>query len=98
MYKLIWGLVFKWNGSGRQFNSIQFSQEYNNQRNERKKKEKRLNNRVRLIMHTFLGFLTSNNWGWAETLKNNFTLIELDPLHKNEIPSLSVTRVTTHSK
>jgi hypothetical protein len=25
MYKLIWGLVFKCNGSGRQFNLIQFS-------------------------------------------------------------------------
>jgi hypothetical protein len=27
MYKPIWGLVFKYNGSGRQFNLIQFSQE-----------------------------------------------------------------------
>jgi hypothetical protein len=25
MYKLIWGLMFKCNDSGRQFNSIQFS-------------------------------------------------------------------------
>jgi hypothetical protein len=40
MYKPIWGLVFKYNGSGRQFNSIQFSQEYNNQRIERKEKIK----------------------------------------------------------
>jgi hypothetical protein len=39
IYKPIWGLVFKYNGSGRQFNSIQFSQEYSNQRNKRKKKE-----------------------------------------------------------
>jgi hypothetical protein len=30
--------VFKCNGSGRQSNSIQFSQEYSNQRNERKKR------------------------------------------------------------
>jgi hypothetical protein len=36
MYKPIWALVFKCNGSGRQSNSIQFSQEYSNQRNERK--------------------------------------------------------------
>jgi hypothetical protein len=36
MYKPIWGLVFKCNGSERQFNLIQFSQEYSNQRNERK--------------------------------------------------------------
>jgi hypothetical protein len=40
IYKSIWGLVFKCNGSGIQFNSIQFSQEYNNQINERKKKIK----------------------------------------------------------
>jgi hypothetical protein len=40
MYKPIWGLVFKCNGSGKQFNSIQFSQEYSNQRNKRKEKEK----------------------------------------------------------
>jgi hypothetical protein len=30
--------------------------------------------------------------------KNSFTLVELGPLHKNELSSLSVTRVTTHSK
>jgi hypothetical protein len=46
-------------------------------------------------MPTFPGFSTFNNWGWAETLKNSFTLVELGPLHKNELPSLSVTRVTT---
>jgi hypothetical protein len=40
IYKQIWGLVFKYNGSGIQFNLIQFSQEYSNQRNVRKKKEK----------------------------------------------------------
>jgi hypothetical protein len=38
MYKPIWGLVFKCNGSGRQFNSIQLSQEYSNQINEKKEK------------------------------------------------------------
>jgi hypothetical protein len=37
MYKLIWYLMFKCNGSGIQFKSIQFSQEYSNQRNVRKK-------------------------------------------------------------
>jgi hypothetical protein len=36
MYKLIWGLMFKSNGSGIRFKSIQFSQEYSNQRNVRK--------------------------------------------------------------
>jgi hypothetical protein len=40
IYKSIWGLVFKCNDSGRQFNSTQFSQKYNNQRNERKEKIK----------------------------------------------------------
>jgi hypothetical protein len=30
--------------------------------------------------------------------KNSFTLVKLGPLHKNGLPSLSVIRVTTHSK
>jgi hypothetical protein len=52
MYIPIWGLVFKFNGSGIQFNTIQFSQEYSNQRNMRIEK-KRIHkntrcNRVRL--------------------------------------------------
>jgi hypothetical protein len=38
IYKSIWGLMFKCNDSGIQFKSIQFSQEYSNQRNVRKKK------------------------------------------------------------
>jgi hypothetical protein len=37
MYKPIWGLMFKYNDSGIQFKSIQFLQEYSNQRNMRKK-------------------------------------------------------------
>jgi hypothetical protein len=41
---------------------------------------------------------TSNNWGWAETLKNSFTLVELGLLHKNELSSLSIARVITHSE
>jgi hypothetical protein len=65
MYKPIWGLVFKCNGIERQFNSIQFSQEYSNQINERKEK-KRSNkntrcNGVRLTMPTSPGLPTSNN-------------------------------------
>ena len=40
MYKPIWGLVFKCNGSGIQFNMIQFSQEYSNQIIMRKEKKK----------------------------------------------------------
>jgi hypothetical protein len=38
MYKPILGLMFKCNGSKIQFKLIQFSQEYSNQRNVRKKK------------------------------------------------------------
>jgi hypothetical protein len=49
-------------------------------------------------MPTSPGLPTSNNWDWAETLKNSFTLVELGPLHKNGQSSLSITRVTTHSK
>jgi hypothetical protein len=37
---MIWDLVFKCNGSGIQFNKIQFSQEYSNQRNVRKEKKR----------------------------------------------------------
>jgi hypothetical protein len=43
-------------------------------------------------------FSTSNNWGWAETLKNSFTLVELGPLYKNGLSSLSIIKVRTHSK
>jgi hypothetical protein len=39
MYIPIWGLMFKCNGSRIQFKSIQFLQEYNNQRNVRKEKK-----------------------------------------------------------
>jgi hypothetical protein len=38
MYKPIWGLMFKCNGSIIQFKSIQLSQEYSDQRNVRKEK------------------------------------------------------------
>jgi hypothetical protein len=36
MYKPVWGLMFKCNDSEIRFKSIQFSQEYSNQRNVRK--------------------------------------------------------------
>jgi hypothetical protein len=41
---------------------------------------------------------TSNNWDWTETLKNSSTLVEFGLLHKNELSSLSLIRVTTYSK
>jgi hypothetical protein len=43
MYKPIWDLMFKCNGNGIQFKSIQFSQEYSNKRNMRKKEEEKIN-------------------------------------------------------
>jgi hypothetical protein len=49
-------------------------------------------------MPTSSGLPTSNNWGWAETLKNNFILVEVGLLHKNGLSSLLITRVTTHSR
>jgi hypothetical protein len=49
-------------------------------------------------MRTSPGVSTSNNWGWTETLKNSFTLVELGLLHKNGLSTLLVIRVTTHSK
>jgi hypothetical protein len=49
-------------------------------------------------MPTSPELLTSNNWDWVETLKNSFTLVKLGHLHKNEILSLSVIRMTLHSK
>jgi hypothetical protein len=80
-------------------NSIQFSQEYSNQRNKRKKKyQSRTQDIIEfgLKMSTSPGLPTSNNWDWAEILKNSFTLVKLGPLHKNRSLSLSVIRVTTH--
>jgi hypothetical protein len=44
MYKSIWGLMFKCNGSGIQFKSIQFSQEYSNQRNMKKENKRSIKN------------------------------------------------------
>jgi hypothetical protein len=73
MYKPIWGLVFKCNGSGIQFNTIQFSQEYSNQRNMRKEKKDQTRTqdvtKFGLKMATSQGLSNSNYWGWAETLK-----------------------------
>jgi hypothetical protein len=102
MYKPIWDLVFKCNGSRIQFNLIQFSQEYSNQRNVRK--EKKISNKntrcngVRLKNVYVSGTLNLQQLRLSRNTKNNFTLVELGPLYKNELSSLSVTRVTTHSK
>jgi hypothetical protein len=52
-----------------------------------REKKKRSNkntryNGVRLKMPMSPRLPTSNNWGWTETLKNSFTLVKFDPLHK----------------
>jgi hypothetical protein len=107
MYKPIWGLIFKYNGSRIQFNSIQFSQEYSNQRKMRKDQTRTQDvTEFGLKMPTSPGLSTSNNWGWAETLKNNFTLIELGllqkwaakPIDNKSDNTLKKGWVTTHSK
>jgi hypothetical protein len=49
-----------------------------------------------LKMPTSPGLPTSNNWDWTEIVKISFTLVELGPLHKNGLSSLSITRVITH--
>jgi hypothetical protein len=102
MYKPICGLMFKCNGSGIQFNLIQFLQEYSNQRNTRKE-NKRSNkyircNGVRLKNVYVSETLNRQQLRLSRNIKNSFTLVELGPLHKNGLPNLSVTRVTTHSK
>jgi hypothetical protein len=84
-------------------NSIRFNSHKNitikkwEKRKEKSNKYTRYNE-IWLKIPTSPGLPTSNNWGWAETLKNSFTLVELDPLHKNELSSLSVIKVITHSK
>jgi hypothetical protein len=63
---------------------FQLSQEYSNQINERKEKKRSHKNTrcngVRFKMPTSPGLPTFNNWGWVETLKNSFTLVEFGPL------------------
>jgi hypothetical protein len=102
MYKPIWDLVFKCNGSRIQFNLIQFSQEYSNQKNVRKEKKiSNKNTRCNGVRHKnayVSGTLNLQQLRLSRNTKNNFTLVELDPLHKNGLSSLSVTRVTTHLK
>jgi uncharacterized protein YutD len=83
-------------------NSIRFNSHKNIAIKEMKEK-KRSNkntryNGVRLKNAYISGTLNLQQLRLSEILKNSFTLVEFGPLHKNELPSLSVTRVTTHSK
>jgi hypothetical protein len=83
-------------------NSIQFNSHNNITIKEMREKKRKDQTRTQdvtnfgLKMPTSPGLPTSNNWGWAKTLKNSFTLVELGPLNKNGLLNLSVTRVTTH--
>jgi hypothetical protein len=100
IYIPIWGLMFKCNGIGIQFKSIQFSQEYSNQRNVRKKKDQ---SRIQDVTEfDFNNAYVSGTLNLQQLRLSRYikkaTLVELGSLHKNGLPSLSVTRVTTHSK
>jgi hypothetical protein len=55
-------------------------------------------NRVRLKNAYVSKTLNLQQLRLIRNTKNSFTLVELGPLHKNGLPSLSVTRVTAHSK
>jgi hypothetical protein len=87
-----------------EYNSIQFNSHKNIAIKEiwvKKRKDQIKTQNVMkfgLKMPTSSGLSTFNNWVWAETLKNNFTLVELGRLYKNGLPSLSATTVTIHSK
>jgi hypothetical protein len=76
---------------------IQFSQEYSNQINVRINKNTSCNG-VRLKNVYVSGTLNLQQLRLSRYTKNSFILVELGPLHKNGLSSLSVTRVTTHSK
>jgi hypothetical protein len=67
------------------------------------KKKKRSNKNIRCngvrLKNTYVsGTLNLQQLRLSRNTKNNFTLVELGPLHKNGLSSLSVIRVTTHSK
>jgi hypothetical protein len=102
MYKPIWDLVSSVMTA--ENNLIQFNSHKNITIKEMR--EKKIIDQTRtqdvtefgLKMPTSPGLPTSNNWGWVKILKNSFTLVELGPLHKNGLPNLSITRVTTHLK
>jgi hypothetical protein len=55
-------------------------------------------NGVRLKNTYVSGTLNLQQLRLSRYTKNSFTLVELGPLHKNRLPSLSVTRVTIYSK
>jgi hypothetical protein len=66
-------------------------------------KKKRTNkntrcNEIQLKNVYVFGTLNLQQLRLSRFTKNSFTLVEFGPLQKNGLPSLSVTRVTTHSK
>jgi hypothetical protein len=87
-----------------EYNSIRFNSHKNitiNKIWEKKRKDQTRTQDVTefgLKMSTSSGLSTSNQLRLSRNTKNSFTLVELGLLHKNGLSSLSVTRVTTHSK
>jgi hypothetical protein len=84
-----------------EYNLIQFNSHKNIAIKEIWKKRSNKNTRcniIRLKNAHVSGTLNLQQLRSSRNTKNNFTLIELGPLHKNELPNLSVIRVTIHSK
>jgi hypothetical protein len=70
MYKPIWGLMFKCNGSGIQFNShknITIKEMWKKERKDQTRTQDVM--KFGLKMSTSLELSTSNIWDWADTLK-----------------------------
>jgi hypothetical protein len=87
-----------------EYNSIRFNSHKNIKIKEiwEKKRKKSNNNTrcngVRLKNAYVSGTLNLQQLRLRRNTKNSFTLVELGPLHKNGLSSLSVIRMTTHSK
>jgi hypothetical protein len=85
-------------------NSIRFNSHKNIAIEEMREKKRKNQTRTQDVMEFGLKMSTSQDPQpptieiESKHLKNSFTLVELSPLHKNRSPSLSVIRVTTHSK
>jgi hypothetical protein len=101
MYKLIWGLMFKCIMAA-EYNLIWFNSHKNIAIKEMWEKK----DQTRTQDVTEFGFknayvsgtLNLQQLRLSRNTKNSFTLVELGHLHKNRLPSLSVIKVTTHSK
>jgi hypothetical protein len=97
MYIPIWGLVFKCNGSGIQFDTIQFSKEYSNQRNmtiEKKRTNKNTRyNGVQLKNAYVSGTLNLQQLRLSRYTKNSFTLTNKEFVLRLSVPHI-ISRVS----